>query len=141
MSWETIALFVFAALVALVVFVKRMSKRNLEKIPEKKNSVSSKLVKHNFNLKDPSIDEPRSKMSALSSAQVVVLRHADDGLRIFYAEPGGAHSENADGKYFHQKRTIDSLVKAEFLRPWKDGGFVITALGHKALHTLPERSN
>ena len=141
MNWETTALVVLAALAVLVIFGKRMSKRMPNWTPERKSSASSKLVKHNFDLNDPSIGDPKSKMSALSWVQVVVLRHADDGLRILYAEPGRAHSESADGEYFHQKRTIDSLVKAEFLRPWKDGGFVITALGHKALHTLPERSN
>ena len=141
MSWETTAVFFLAALVVLVIFGKRMSKRMPNRTPERKSSASSKFVKHNFDLNDLSIGDPKSKMSALSWVQVVVLRHADDGLRILYAEPGRAHSESSDGEYFHQKRTIDSLVKAEFLRPWKDGGFVITALGHKALHTLPERSN
>lgn len=141
MNWKTTAVVVLAALAVLVIFGKRISKLMPNWAPERKNSASSKLVKHNFDLNDPSIGDPKSKISALSWVQAVVLRHADAGLRILYAEPGRAHSEGANGEYFHQKRTIDSLVKAEFLRPWKDGGFVITALGHKALHTLPERGN
>jgi len=80
-------------------------------------------------------------MKALSWVQVVILKHAAEGFRIFYAEPGRAHSEGADGEYFHQKRSIDALIKADFLQHWSCGGFIITALGYKALHVLPERSN
>jgi len=141
MSWETIIIVVFAALVVLMIFGKRISERKLKNPPERKNSASKKLVRHNLILNDLSIGDPKSKMSALSWVQIVILRHADDGLRILYAEPGRAHSGNGDGEYFHHKRTIDSLVNAEFLRPLEDGSFVITALGHKALHTLPERSS
>lgn len=100
----------------------------------------SGFVKQNLDAGDPSVGDPARKMKALSWVQVVVLRHAADWQRICYSEPGRSHS-GGDGYYFHQKRTIDSLVRAEFLRPWPDGGFVVTALGIKALNTLPERSN
>ncbi len=65
MNWETTAVVVLAGLVVLAILGKRMSKRMPNRTPERKSSASNKLVKHNFDLNDLSIGDPKSKMSAL----------------------------------------------------------------------------
>lgn len=94
-----------------------------------------------FDVNDPSIGNPRDRMKVLGWNQVAVLNHAAAGLRVFHAEPGQSHSEDAEGRYFYQPRTVNSLISAGFLEASPKGGYVITPLGFKALHTLPERSN
>lgn len=94
-----------------------------------------------FDIDDPTIGNPREKMTQLSWVQASVLNYAASGLRIAEAEPGRAHSETPDGVYYQQPRTVRSLVRAGFLREAGGGTYAITPLGMKAHHVLPHKSN
>lgn len=107
---------------------------------EEANKPSGAAAAVKFDLKDPAIGNPRERMKVMGWNQVYVLRHAAAGLRVFHAEPGESNAEDANGRFFYQARTVNSL-KAGFLEASARGGFVITPLGFKALHTVPERGN